>query len=103
MYNNLEVAIGGPRSRGSFIHSNDFARCIQDAIDAKKELYRSVYTYDDLGLSYAQTHNSIAKFAGARDIDKIPIDIDKGQNSDQWVLAGTQALAYYLTDELDLQ
>ena len=97
--------MGGPRNRGSFIDSSDLAKVISNANgEQPKELYRSVYTYDDLAVNFAETHNgSIARYSGPRSIDKVFIDIDKGNNSDQYVLNQAQALTFFLTDELDLQ
>ena len=96
--------MGGPRYRGSFINSSDLGGIIRNANkDTPKELYRSVYVYDDLAVSFAESHNSsIARYSGPRAIDKIFIDIDKGNNTDNYVLNQAQALAFFLIDEAEL-
>jgi hypothetical protein len=62
-----------------------------------------VYTYDDEALSFIKKNGTIKNFLGTRGITDIPIDIDKGQNSDEHTLKQIQAVIFYLTEELELK
>ena len=77
----VEIAKGTPSNRGIIIPSNKLVNYI-----GEEPLYRSVYTYDETALEYVSKYGSLKDFFGIRYIDKIPIDIDKGGNTDERTL-----------------
>ena len=79
--NYLEIGRGTPINRGIMIEANKLAHYI-----SKEPLYRSVYLYDESAIEYVKENNTLKNFFGIRYIDKIPIDIDRGDNSDDKTL-----------------
>jgi archaellum biogenesis ATPase FlaH len=79
--NYVEIAKGNPSNRGIIIPTNDLSTYI-----SRDTLYRSVYLYDESALEYVNENGSLKNFFGIRYIDKIPIDIDKQDRSDEKTL-----------------
>jgi len=79
--NYVEIAKGTPFNRGIIIPVNKLSAYI-----GEEPLYRSVYLYDETGLEYVNENGSLKDFFGIRYIDKIPIDIDKQDRSDERTL-----------------
>ena len=79
--NYLEIARGTPVNRGIMIEANKLINYVSN-----EPLYRSVYLYDESAIEYVKENNTLKNFFGIRYIDKIPIDIDKGDNSDEKTL-----------------
>lgn len=77
----IEIARGTPVNRGILIPPEKLIKYI-----SKEPLYRSVYLYDEEALEYANKKGTLKDFFGIRYIDKIPIDIDKGDNTDEKTL-----------------
>ena len=77
----VEIARGIPHNRGIIIP----VETLIDYIN-KDPLYRSVYLYDDSAKEYVEKNGSLRDFFGIRYIDKIPIDIDKKDNTDEKTL-----------------
>ena len=74
----LEIAQGSPRNRGFLVQYDKLSHYIR----SDEALYRSFYTYDDTAVKVVEQTQSLKKFVGARGVDKVVIDIDKGDNSD---------------------
>ena len=91
----VEIAIGSPRNRGLLIPQKNLKRYLKrdDAV------YRSTYLYDNDALDYVKSKGSIKDYFGMRWIDKIIIDIDKCDNTDERTLDKTRALLIELDDE----
>ena len=79
--NYVEIARGTPVNRGIMIPTEKLVKYI-----SKEPLYRSVYLYDNEALKYVNEKGSLRDYFGIRYIDKIPIDIDKGDNTDEKTL-----------------
>ena len=77
----LEIARATPVNRGIIIDKKNLVNYIE-----KEPLYRSVYLYDSEALEYVNKNGTLKDYFGVRYIDKIPIDIDKGDNSDEKTL-----------------
>ena len=78
----VEIARGTPANRGILIpHEN-----IVKYIGPDEPIYRSVYLYEELAKEYVDKTGSLKNYFGVRSIDKIPIDIDKKDNSDEKTL-----------------
>ena len=78
----VEIAKDSPVNRGILIPHTDLYKHISKDIP----LYRSVYLYGDDAKEYVDKTDSLKKFFGSRSIDKIPVDVDKKDNSDEKTL-----------------
>ena len=90
----LEIAQGTPAARGVLIDRRDLAKYV----NTKVPLYRSVYTYTEDVIQFKEQTGSIKSYFGERAIDHVPIDIDKGGNSDGHTLDLTRAVLMQLKD-----
>ena len=90
----LEIAQGTPAARGVLIDRKDLAKYV----NTKIPLYRSVYTYTEDVIQFKEQTGSIKSYFGERAIDHVPIDIDKGGNSDGHTLDLTRAVLMQLKD-----
>ena len=79
--NYVEIAKGSPFNRGIIIPIKRLSAYI-----GEEALYRSVYLYDDTAKEYVNSNGSLKNFFGVRYIDKIPIDIDKQDRSNEKTL-----------------
>tara|TARA_Y100001963_G_scaffold48232_1_gene67816 strand:+ start:868 stop:2628 length:1761 start_codon:yes stop_codon:yes gene_type:complete len=91
--NFVEIAIGTPFNRGIIIPTNKLSAYI-----GEESLYRSVYLYDDTAKEYVNDNGSLKNFFGVRYIDKIPIDIDKQDRSDERTLDVLRGVILELED-----
>ena len=89
----LEIAIGTPANRGVLIPKRELASYLDG-----QPLYRSVYLYDESALDYVKEKGSLKNFFGVRYIDKIPIDIDKKDNSNEKTLDILRGIVYELEE-----
>tara|TARA_R100000700_G_C3176209_1_gene151154 strand:- start:1038 stop:2828 length:1791 start_codon:yes stop_codon:yes gene_type:complete len=94
----IEIAQGSPRYRGTLIELSDLGKFIDKE---GTPLYRSLYIYNEEAADYVNKHNSLRNFYGERSIDKILIDIDKGNNSDEYTLDRARSIINDL-DDLDV-
>ena len=94
----VEIAKGSPRFRGTLIPLDELSKHI-DA--AGTPLYRSLYTYDQEALDFVEKNGSLRNFYGERAIDKILIDIDKQNNTDEYTLDRARSIMLDL-EELDV-
>tara|TARA_R100001082_G_scaffold61493_3_gene34317 strand:- start:2140 stop:3897 length:1758 start_codon:yes stop_codon:yes gene_type:complete len=78
----VEIAKGTPANRGILIPHTHLYKYLQK----EEPIYRSVYLYGEDAKEYVDQTDSLKNFFGARTIDKIPIDIDKKDNSDEKTL-----------------
>ncbi len=90
----LEIAKGSPSGRGILIKKTELSRHIEPDLP----LYRSVYTYTDDIVGYKEETGSIKNYFGERSIDNVPIDIDKGSNSDEHTLDIAKSVLMQLKD-----
>ena len=98
----VEMAIGSPSKRGALVPIEDLWDIVYEQ-GKEQAVYRSVYMYDEDAVKSVQVSGSVKNFLGTRYIDVVPIDIDKGQNSDEFTLQQTQLIMDYLHKELNLK
>ena len=79
--NYIEIAKGSPFNRGIIIPIEKLSHYI-----GQEPLYRSVYLYDESANEYVKDKGTLKNFFGVRYIDKIPIDIDKQDRTDESTL-----------------
>ena len=80
--NYVEIARGTPFNRGIIIPVNK----LHSFMSPNEALYRSVYLYDESAVEYVKDKGSLKNYFGVRYIDKIPVDIDKQDRSDERTL-----------------
>ena len=80
--NYIEIAKQKPRNRGFIIPKTE----LSSYINPKEPLYRSLYLYDDVGKKQIEDAGTVGDFYGTRWIDKVIIDIDKGDSSNEETL-----------------
>ena len=90
-----EVAIGSPRNRGLLIPEEQIVDVILEHGD-KHAVYKSLYLYDEEGRQYHRLRKTFRDFLGKRYIKDILIDIDKGDNTDDYTLNKTKGVLYEL-------
>ena len=89
----VEIAKGSPVNRGILIPTENLVNYISG-----EPLYRSVYLYDENAIEYVNKNGSLKNYFGIRYIDKIPIDIDKKDNTDEKTLDVLRGLILELED-----
>ena len=90
----IEIAKKEPRNRGFIIPKTELA----SHIDTEEPLYRSLYLYDEAGKNQIDEAGSVGDFYGTRWIDKVLVDIDKGDNSNEETLRQAQACIFALSE-----
>jgi len=76
----VEIAQGTPFNRGMLIPKNELFQYI----DMNSTLYRSAYTYNEEAVEFAKKNgHTLKNYYGERSIDKVLIDIDKQDNTDE--------------------
>ena len=93
----IEVAVGSPRKRGLLIPLDTLPDLIYNEGE-KQAVYRSTYLYYEDAMDYRKIKGSLKDFLGIRGIDWIPVDIDKGQNTDEFTLDTTRGFIYELEE-----
>ena len=91
--NYLEIAKGAPVNRGIMIKASNLVNHL-----SKEPLYRSVYLYDENAIEYVKQNNTLKNFYGIRYIDKIPVDIDRGDNTNEKTLDILRSIILELED-----
>ena len=96
-----EVAIGGPQNRGLLIPQEQVIDVILEHGD-KYAVYKSLYLYDEEGRQYHKLRKTFKDFLGKRYINNVLIDIDRGDNTDEYTLNKTKGVLFEL-EELGVQ
>jgi archaellum biogenesis ATPase FlaH len=90
----VEIAQGTPRNRGHLVLLNELANYVNNV----EPLYRSIYVYPEEALDAFQNTASVRNYKGSRSIDKVIIDIDKGDNSDNHTINFARGVAFELEE-----
>jgi len=90
-----EVAIDSPQNRGELICTLDMPTFIEK--NRHKTLYRSVYLFPETAYAQILENKTTKLFAGEKWIHYIPIDIDRGGDSDE----GCRARAIDVVNKLE--
>jgi archaellum biogenesis ATPase FlaH len=89
----VEIAKGTPYNRGILIPVDRLSNHL-----GEEPVYRSVYLYDDTAFEYVKENGSLKNFFGVRYIDKVPVDIDKQDRSDERTLDILRGIILELED-----
>ena len=96
------MAIGSPSRRGTLVPYDEMWDIVYES-GSNQAIYRSVYIYDEEGLDFVQKNKTVKSFLGTRYIDEIPIDIDKGDNTDEYTHKMAKDILYFTEDEFNLK
>jgi len=101
--NFIEIAEGGVRHRGIIIKEDKLQSKIDIAQKNKAELYYTVWTFDNQLKEHFKHYQTIRSFRGKASLNYIIFDIDKGQDTDDFVLRRTQEFVRRLTQDWDIR
>ena len=91
----VEIAQRTPSNRGVLVPKN----LLSKYIDLNTALYRSAYLYNEEAVLFAKTHgNTLKNYYGERSIDKVLIDIDKKDNSNEHTLNLARSIIFDLEE-----
>ena len=91
----VEIAQNTPFNRGVLVPQNELFKYI----NLNSALYRSAYLYDEEAVEFARANgNTLKNYYGERSIDKVLIDIDKQDNSDEHTLNLACSIIYDLEE-----
>ena len=99
MFDYIEIAVGRPQNRGQLIAKSDLVKYIKP----NTPLFRSVYLYTKKAADYAVSNGGLKNYFGERSIDWILLDIDKGDNSDEYTLNKAKSIIYKLDEIIVLE
>ncbi len=85
----IEYAIGNVSNRNQVMDVNAFSQAVSD--NSGKEMYRSMYLYDETIVPYLKQNNTVVGFNGLQSVDKLVIDIDHAKSPDKET-AGTMTI-----------
>ncbi len=85
----IEYAIGNVSNRNQVMDVNAFSQAVSD--NSGKEMYRSMYLYDETIVPYLKQNNTVVGFNGIQSVDKLVIDIDHAKSPDKKT-AGTMTI-----------
>ena len=93
----IEIAIKHPSNRGVCIPIEELTQYMTG-----EQMYRSYYTFDaDLPVHF-DNFKTIKNYKGKYYLDRIILDIDKHENSDDYVLERTRDLVQRMIEELEI-
>tara|TARA_R100000458_G_C8277825_1_gene253544 strand:+ start:2754 stop:4544 length:1791 start_codon:yes stop_codon:yes gene_type:complete len=98
----VEMAIGSPSRRGTLVPYDDMWDIVYET-GGNQAIYRSVYIYDEEGLDFVHKNRTVKSFLGTRYIDEIPIDIDKGDNTDEYTHNMAKDILRFCEHEFNLK
>ena len=91
----VEIAQRTPSNRGVLIPQNELFKYI----NLNSALYRSAYLYNEEAVEFARANgNTLKNYYGERSIDKVLIDIDKQDNSDEHTLNLARSIIFDLEE-----
>ncbi len=81
-----EIAFGSVKDRNIIVNSSQLRTYFAQAKKERKELYRSVYYYDDKIIEHFMNRKSVRGYIGACGLDRIIFDFDRGTMTDEALL-----------------
>ena len=98
----IEMAYGSVSNRNIIINKNERLNYIKKAQLEKAELYFSVFEYDNNIIEHFKTYKSVKSYKNILYPPQfIPLDIDKGSDTDEFVLERAKALIRKLITDWD--
>ena len=94
-----EIVYGTVANRGTIIPLTEVSAYIQKAQREQQELYASYYTFDDGVVEHLKKAKTVKGFKGQCHLRQILLDIDKGKDTDEFVLQRTRVFAQQLLND----
>ena len=93
----VEIAVGSTVNRNKSIEASELPQYVNG-----EELYRSYYSFNSDFPKHLETFKTVKSFKGKCYLDRIILDIDKGSNSDEYVLERTRECIRNMIDGLEI-
>jgi len=97
-----EVAFGSVSNRNIIVNQTELNIYHKQALAQRRELYRSVYYYDEKIIQHLALRKSIKGYIGICGLEKIIFDFDKDNLSDETLLLKVRDFVTQLIDEWKL-
>lgn len=97
-----EIAIGSPTKRGSLFPQEELPNIIEQ-YSKTNPIYRSVYMYPESAIEKLEEDGSVKNYFDDRWIEYVPIDIDKGKDTDEETIKRTLAICMLLENKYNLE
>jgi KaiC/GvpD/RAD55 family RecA-like ATPase len=94
----IEIVKESPKNRGALIKEEELRNWI-NAYGKKVPLYRSVYRYPEEIIEYVKKEGTTRMYFGIHSLSSVPIDVDKGENTDNHTLETFKAILVSLEEE----
>lgn len=98
----IELAINTPANRGIIIPVSEFRTQLAKANKLRQPIYRSYYSFDEEIKDHFQRFKTVRSYKGKFYLDHILIDIDRGKDSDEFVLQRARAFVQKLQEDWEL-
>ena len=99
----IEIAQGGVKHRGVIIPEDELSEKVEENRLLKDELYYTVWTFDDALAEHFKLYKTIRSFRGKASLNYVIFDIDKGTDTDEFVLRRTQEFVRRLQQDWDVR
>lgn len=99
----IEIAQGGVKHRGIIIQEDQLTDKIEENRISKDELYYTIWTFDNSLKEHFKHYQTIRSFRGKASLNYIIFDIDKGDDTDEFVLRRAQEFARRLQQDWDVR
>lgn len=99
----IEIAEGSVKNRGIIIPADKLWERITKSRENNEELYNSVWEFEDKILDHFKSYKTISSFKGKASIPYIIFDIDKKEDTDEFVLRRAQEFVRRLEQDYDVR
>lgn len=99
----IEIAEGTVKNRGIIIKKEELSDRINKSREANQELYYSVWDYTSKIKEHFKLMKSVASYKGSRRLEYTIFDIDKGNDTDDFVLRRAQEFVRRLKQDYDVR
>lgn len=98
----MEIAVDSVKNRSIIIDEKELPEKIEKSRKLNQELYHSVWLYDNDLREHFQKYKTIRSYRGKHTLPKIIFDIDKGSDTDDFVLERAQNFMRKLQQNWDI-
>lgn len=99
----IEIAEGSVKNRGIIIPADKLWERIMRARENNEELYNSVWEFDEKVVQHFKVNKTISSYKGKASIPYIIFDIDKKEDTDEFVLRRAREFVRKLEQDYDIR
>ncbi|WP_448506362.1 AAA family ATPase [Immundisolibacter sp.] len=99
----IEIAEGSVKNRGIIIEKDELSNRINRARELNQELYYTVWDFTKEILEHFKVMKSIRSYKGIKHLEYIIFDIDKKEDTDEFVLRRAQEFVRRLQQDWDIR